>query len=116
MAVRYFRISQIVSSPGRAPGRYPISKAAFLRWVRNGDAPAGIKLGPGVTAWSDEQLDAWDAQKAAHSGGPAKSIAAPVVNKNPCPPSRRPDAKRPGRPRKIMQEAVVWLTTITLAG
>lgn len=106
MAVRYFRISQIVSSPGRVAGRYPISKAAFLRWVRNGDAPAGIKLGPGVTAWSDEQLDAWDTQKAAQSGAPAKPTAAPVVNKNPCPPSRRPDARKPGRPRKVKAHEV----------
>ena len=107
MTVRYFRLSQIVSSPGRAPGRYPISKAAFLRWVRNGDAPAGIKLGPGVTAWSDEQLDAWDAQKAAQSGAPVKPTSAPAANKNPCPPSRRPDARKPGRPRKVKLEAMV---------
>jgi len=108
MVDRYFRESQIVSTPGRPRGRYPISKATWLRWVRNGDAPKPIKLGPGVTAWSDEQLDAWDAQKAAQSGAPAKPTTAqpPTVNKNPCPPSVRPDAKRPGRPRKATQEAV----------
>ena len=112
MVNRYFRESQIVSTPGRPRGRYPISKATWLRWVRLGIAPRPIKLGPGVSAWSDEQLDAFDTQRAAQSGAPATdkpstTVPAPAVSRNPCSPSRRPDAKRPGRPRKVLQEAMV---------
>lgn len=106
MAVKYFRESQITSKPGR-PGRYPFTKGTWRRWIRHGDAPAGVMLGPGVRAWSDEELDAWDAQKAAQSGAPAKPTTAQAINRNPCPPSRRPDARKPGRPRKIIQEATV---------
>ena len=96
MSARFYRESQLTTGPGRPQGRYPISKGTWRRWIRNGEAPAGVMLGPGVRVWSDEELDAWDAQK-------ANPTDTPAVNKNPCPPTRRPDAKRPGRPRKFQE-------------
>jgi hypothetical protein len=105
MPSKFYRESQITSKPGRQ-GRYPFTKGTWRRYIRNGDAPAGVLLGPGVRAWSGEELDAWDAQKANPSGELAKPTATPAVNKNPCPPSQRPDAKRPGRPRKFQEAGV----------
>lgn len=102
MSTRFYRESQLTTSPGRPPGRYPISKGTWRRWIRSGDAPAPIKLGPGVSVWSEVQLEEFDAQRAAQADAldnPEKLRPAP--GKSPCPPSTRTDAKRPGRPRKI---------------
>lgn len=105
MSTRFYRESQITSQPGR-PGRYPFSKGTWRRWIRSGDAPAPIKLGPGVSVWSEAQLDEFEAQRAAKANGPTGLKLLPEPNKNPCPPSARPDAKRPGRPRKLQDPGV----------
>lgn len=109
MSTRFYRESQLTTSPGRPPGRYPISKGTWRRWIRSGDAPAPIKLGPGVSVWSEAQLDEFDAQRAS----PSDSLTSletenqrPAPNKSPCAPSVRPDAKRPGRPRKFQAVGV----------
>ena len=59
---RYMRISQMASTTGK-PGRYPLSAATIWRWVKLGMFPAPVRLGPQVTAWKVEDLDAWDATK-----------------------------------------------------
>lgn len=109
MATRFFRESQITSKPG-APGRYPISKGTWRRWIRGSVAPEPIKLSPGVSVWSEEVLDAFDAKMTAMSAAatPATAPSALTPRRNPVAPTTRPDAKRPGRPRKFpaVQEAV----------
>jgi prophage regulatory protein len=68
MAQSYRRVNEISSRPGK-PGRYPISAATWWRWVKERKAPQPVKLGPNTTVWSEEQLDAWDAQIADGSPG-----------------------------------------------
>ncbi len=34
----------------------PISKASWYRWVSEGRAPKGLKLGPKTTAWKVEEI------------------------------------------------------------
>lgn len=94
----YSRIHQLTTNRGRPPGRYPVAKSTFERWVAVGIAPAPEKLGPNIRAWSNEVLDKWDAQRAA---GVAVSFKPPAINPNATKISTRPDAKRPGRPRKM---------------
>jgi predicted DNA-binding transcriptional regulator AlpA len=64
MAQRVFRINELTTSKERR-GRYPISPATWWRWVADGKAPKGFKLGPNTTVWSENTLDKWDADKAA---------------------------------------------------
>ena len=59
MNKRFARVSEITSTKGK-PGRYPVSPATWWRWVSTGYAPAGKRLGPNVTAWEVDQLDAFD--------------------------------------------------------
>lgn len=63
MAQRYLRVRDIVSEKDK-PGRYPVSDTTWWRWVKLKKAPQPIKLSAGTTVWSEDQLDAWDAQKA----------------------------------------------------
>ena len=67
MPPRYLRIRDLASTPAthRKParsGRYPVSPATIWRWVKSGDFPAPVNLGPQTTAWRVDELDAWDAQ------------------------------------------------------
>jgi prophage regulatory protein len=62
MAKRVVRISEIVSSRGKA-GRVPISAATWWRWIAEGKAPAGFKLGPNTTVWDLDVVEAWLAQR-----------------------------------------------------
>lgn len=40
----------------------PISRSLWWSWVKEGKAPAGIKLSPRVTAWRVEDIQAFIAQ------------------------------------------------------
>lgn len=46
------------------PGLLPINRATWYRWVANGTAPAGRKLGQKTTVWPVEQVLALGAQAA----------------------------------------------------
>lgn len=37
----------------------PISRSTWWAWVASGKAPAGIKLGPRITAWKAEDINAF---------------------------------------------------------
>ncbi len=37
----------------------PISDATLWRWVKLKKFPAPVKLGPGVTAWREQDVRAW---------------------------------------------------------
>ncbi|UUZ55061.1 AlpA family phage regulatory protein [Massilia sp. H-1] len=62
MAKYFSRISDVASSP-RRKGRYPVSRATLWRWVAAGTFPKPVKLSPGVTAWDNDDLDAYDAAR-----------------------------------------------------
>jgi prophage regulatory protein len=70
MSPRYLRVEALATTPpqdnkpGRQ-GRYPVSKATWWRWVKEGKAPPGERLGPQTTAWRVDVLDKWDADRAA---------------------------------------------------
>jgi hypothetical protein len=55
-------------NPGQQ-GRYPVSAATIWRWVKQGSFPAPLSLGKQTTAWSVDDLDRWDAQRAAEQRG-----------------------------------------------
>ena len=61
----FIRINQLVGAPAlkRRPaikGRLPIHRNTLWRWVAQGQFPAPIKLGPGVTAWLLADVEAWE--------------------------------------------------------
>ena len=63
MAQRVIRIGDLASTPKKA-GRLPISPATWWRWVKQGKAPQPFKLGPNITVWDLDQVDAFLAQQA----------------------------------------------------
>jgi predicted DNA-binding transcriptional regulator AlpA len=54
----YFRASELTSTPDKK-GLLPISSTTLWRWVKNGDFPPSVKLGPSVTAWSADAIETW---------------------------------------------------------
>ena len=86
------------------------SEPTVWRKDADGTLPKSIKISAGMTRWDADEIEAWiESKKAARSDASAPmAVAAPIQRgRNPVPPSRRPDAKRPGRPRKVVQEAMV---------
>ena len=48
----YSRVSDITRNRRTgSPGIIPVSAATWWKWVAEGNAPAPIKLSPGVTVW-----------------------------------------------------------------
>jgi predicted DNA-binding transcriptional regulator AlpA len=43
-----------------ACARYGISKATLYNWLRTGNFPQGMKLGPNTLAWRLEDLLRWE--------------------------------------------------------
>ena len=85
------------------------SEPTAWRWDADGTLPKSIKVSAGTTRWDADEIQDWiESKKAARneSTSPA-AIPAPIQRgRNPVPPSTRTDARRPGRPRKVVQEAV----------
>lgn len=57
----FLRITQIVGNPDAEPpipALIPIGKSTWWQWVRNGKAPAPVKLGPRTTAWRSADIAA----------------------------------------------------------
>ena len=83
-----------------------VSKGTVWRMNAAGQLPKSFKLTPAQTVWDKAEIDRWlEAKKAARFTAPAPAApaapAAPVQRgRNPVATSTRPDAKRPGRPRK----------------
>ncbi len=59
MALKYYRVNQI------CPHIFPVGRSTFLQWVKDGIAPAPIKLGLRTTVWSEESLEQFAADMAA---------------------------------------------------
>lgn len=70
---KFIRIRQLASAPGRngAParqGRLPVSQATIWRWVKLGEFPKPVRLGPQTTAWRLEDVEGWESQRGAQLG------------------------------------------------
>lgn len=58
MAQRVYREKAICSDKGH-DGLLPISSATLWRWVKEGKFPQPFKLGPRITVWDAEEVDAF---------------------------------------------------------
>ena len=69
----FLRITQIVGDPDAEPpipALIPIGKSTWWQWVRDGKAPAPVKLGPRTTAWKSSDIsDLIDSLNATKAGG-----------------------------------------------
>ncbi len=57
----FLRLPQIVGNPDAKPpipALIPIGKSTWWQWVRDGKAPAPVKLGPRTTAWKSADISA----------------------------------------------------------
>ena len=55
--IGYVRVWQIVGCTKRkVPAVIPVSRATWWAGVASGRFPAGVKLGPGTTAWRVEDI------------------------------------------------------------
>ncbi len=55
----YVRIKKIIGDPTMnppIPAFIPVSKSTWWQWVKDGKAPAPVKLGPRTTVWRAEQI------------------------------------------------------------
>lgn len=55
----FLRLPQIIGNPKAdppIPPLIPIGRSTWWQWVRDGKAPAPVKLGPRTTAWRAEQI------------------------------------------------------------
>jgi prophage regulatory protein len=64
MSQRVLRVAEIATTKDKK-GILPVSPATWWRWVREKKAPAPFKLGPSVTVWDADAVDAFIAQRAA---------------------------------------------------
>lgn len=69
MQSKLIRISELASIPGRngrpaRQGRLPVSCATIWRWVKLGEFPKPVRLGPQVTAWRMQDIEHWEAEHA----------------------------------------------------
>lgn len=55
----YVRLAQLLGPRGPVP----ISRSTLFVYVRDGRFPAPVKLGPRITAWRVEDINAWMAAR-----------------------------------------------------
>ena len=48
--------------------RYGVSRPTIWRWVKEGDLPSPIKLGPGSTRWKLSEVEEWEQKRQAEAG------------------------------------------------
>lgn len=48
--------------------RYGVSRPTIWRWVKEGDLPSPIKLGPGSTRWKLSEVEDWEKKRQAEAG------------------------------------------------
>lgn len=63
MTNKVLRISELATTKGKR-GRLPVSPATVWRWVREGKFPKPFSLGPCVTVWDLDAVEAFIAQRA----------------------------------------------------
>lgn len=59
------REAQLVKKPGNDAPIIPVSPSTLWRWVRTGQFPAPLKIGPNITAWRVADVRAWMQSQAA---------------------------------------------------
>jgi prophage regulatory protein len=55
----YLRLRQILGDPRAIPpipAIIPVGKSTWWKWVKDGKAPAAIKIGPRITVWRAEDV------------------------------------------------------------
>lgn len=55
----FVRLPQIIGNPKAnppIPAMIPVGRSTWWQWVREGKAPAAVKLGPRTTAWKAEEI------------------------------------------------------------
>jgi prophage regulatory protein len=57
-ATGFVRLSAIIGSPP-GTGPIPVGRATWYSWVQQGIAPRPVKLGPRVSAWRAEDIQAF---------------------------------------------------------
>lgn len=60
----YWRERDLVGKPGN-PGILSVSKTTLWSWVREGNFPRPVKLGPHTVAWRSEDIQRWEEGHAA---------------------------------------------------
>lgn len=63
MQPKFIRINQLATTPHRV-GRIPASPATIHRWVAAGQFPRSFRLGPNMSAWRIEDVEAWERARA----------------------------------------------------
>lgn len=81
MQQRFIRISELTSTPARngrpaQPGRWPVASATVWRWVSSGVLPAPVRLGPQVSAWPIEVIEAYEKAQAAVAADVGQKVQA----------------------------------------
>lgn len=104
--------SKRLLSVKQASAALGVSESTLWRLAATVDSniPKPIKLTGSLTRWDSSEIDAWiESRKAARSDGNVPMAAAAPIQRgrNPVSRSIRPGAGRPGRPRKVLQEAQV---------
>ena len=46
----------------------PVSTTTIFKWVKSGQFPAPIRIGPNVSAWSSVEIEAWKEARKAKRG------------------------------------------------
>ena len=57
-AAGFVRLPQIIGTPGN-PGPVPVSRATWYAWIKQGHAPAPVKIGPRAAAWKAAEIRAF---------------------------------------------------------
>lgn len=55
----FLREAQLVKKPNNPAPVVPVSASTLWRWVRTGQFPAPLKIGPNITAWRVADVRAW---------------------------------------------------------
>lgn len=48
-----------------------VGKTALYRWVKQGEFPAPVKIGPNTSGWLRSEVDAWIDERASRRGAAA---------------------------------------------
>ena len=75
MQRRFIRINELASTSQHA-GRWPVAPATVWRWVKTGRLEAPVRLGPQVSAWPLEAIEAFETAQAVAPGNTDQRIAA----------------------------------------
>ncbi|WP_082169740.1 helix-turn-helix transcriptional regulator [Wenzhouxiangella marina] len=54
----FLRLPQIIGEPA-GTGLVPVSRATWYSWIKQGHAPAPLKIGPRAAAWKAEEIHAF---------------------------------------------------------